>query len=342
MPLMIAALPASTSYQLNSYGFGGGGTAGSSSTNYQINGSAGEVAGSGSSTNYRAGSGENYLKQANVPTITLVNATGIYYNKLLLTIGPQNNPSDALFAVAISTDNFATVTKYIKSDFTIGNSLTFSDYQTYAAWGSGSGQIIRGLVPNGTYTVKAKAYRGKFTESAYGPTATASTTTPSISFDIDVSAIDISTSPPYAISFGSLPVSTVTDSPTKVWVSLDTNAESGGTVYLNALNGGLVSNASNYTIPSVTGDLSVLPEGYGVQGSTATQSSGGPFTLTTPYDGTAQNVALADNSLRQIFSAPAPVSAGRGSFLLKAKTKPLTPASPDYTETLTCTASASF
>lgn len=339
-PILLAALPSSTTYQLNSYGFGSGGTANSSSTNYSMNGSAGEVAGRGSSTNYKAGTGENYLKQANVPTVTLVN-TGLWYGKLRATIGPENNPSDALFAMAISTDNFVT-TKYIKNDFTVTNSLSFADYQTYAAWGSGSGQLIRGLASGTVYTVKAKAYRGKDTESGYGPTATAATDVPSISFDIDVSATNTSTSPPYAISFGNLPVSTVTDSPTKVWVSLDTNADSGGQVYLSAKNTGLLSAATGYNIGSVTGDLAALTEGFGVQGSSATETSGGPFTLTAPYDGTAANVGVADATIREIFSASAPVTAGRGSFILKAKTKPLTPASPDYTETITAIASASF
>src|SRR6185369_5997528 len=102
MMLMLAALPSSSSFKLNSYGFGTGGVDNASSTNYRINGVAGEVAGSQSSTNYAAGAGEAYEKQANVPTATIAN-TGNWYNKLHLLIGPENNPSDALFAVAIST-----------------------------------------------------------------------------------------------------------------------------------------------------------------------------------------------------------------------------------------------
>jgi hypothetical protein len=340
MGLFVASLPASSNFKLNSYGFGGGGTGNSSSTNYRANGVTGEVAGSASSTNYKAGAGEAYEKQANVPIITISNG-GNWYNKLKIVIDSQNNPSDALFAVAISTDNFAT-TQYVKSDLTIGSSLSFSDYQTYAAWGGASGVLLRGLTRSTVYTVKAKAYRGKFTESGYGPTSSASTVDPSLTFDIDVATTDTSTNPPYQINFGNLLVSTVTDSPKKVWVTLDTNGESGGKVYVTGQNAGLRSSAAAYTIGSATGDLSTLAEGFGVQGVSTTQTSGGPLALTSPYNGAGANVGVADTLIREIFNAAAPIVSGRGSFILKAKTKPLTPASGDYAEVLTAIASASF
>ena len=337
---LMAALPASSNYKINSYGFGTGGAGGSSSSNYKINGIAGDTAGHSASANYQAGGGETYAKQANVPLATISNAAS-WYNKLQVVIDAQNNPSDAVFAVAISSDGFVT-TKYIKSDFTVGSSLAFTDYQTLAAWGGGSGSIIRGLASGTTYSVKARAFRGKYTESPYGPVTTAATVYPQISFDIDVAATDINTNPPYQISFGSLPVSTVTDSPTKVWVSIDTNGESGAKVYLSGQYDGLRSAANAYTISALTGDLSALNEGFGAQGTSSTQSAGGPLSLTAPYNGAGANVGLTDTAIREIFSAPAPVTAGRGSFKLKAKTQPLTPASADYTETLTAIAAASF
>src|SRR5258708_6903321 len=109
--LLMASLPASTNYQLNSYGVGTGGTANSSSTNYRINGLSGEQAGSASGSNYKVGAGENYLKQANIPILTLTNGNN-WYDKLKLVLDPQNNPTDAKFVVAISTDGFTT-TKYV-------------------------------------------------------------------------------------------------------------------------------------------------------------------------------------------------------------------------------------
>lgn len=338
--LLMAALPTSGNYKLDSYGFGSGGTAGSDSSNYSVNGLAGEQAGSGASTNYKAGAGEAYLKQANVPTITFSNDDR-WYNKLKLIIGPEANPSDTKFAVAISTDNFVT-TQYVKSDLTVGATLTLTDYLTYAGWGSTTGSLVRGLLPNTVYTVKAKAYSGAFTESGYGPTATASTQDPQLTFDIDVAATDISTNPPYQIDFGTLPVSTVTDTPQLVWVSLDTNGESGGKVYVSAQNSGLKSLLGSYTISSLTGNLAAQPEGFGAQGLSATQVSAGPLALVSPYNGSGSNIGVTDALIREIFTSANPIVSGRGSFVLKAKTKPLTPASSDYTEILTVIAAGGF
>jgi hypothetical protein len=342
--LMLASLPASSSYQLNSYGFGSGGTADSSSATYHANGLAGEVSGKGSSAHYKVRAGENFEKEANVPTIQAFNDDN-WYNKLRIVIGTENNPSNTLYAVAISADGFAT-TQYVKSDFTVGSTQTFSDYLSYAAWGGSSGIIVRGLTPNTIYSVKAKAFRGKFTDSPYGPVADTSlsaTATPELSFDIDISSTDTSTSPPYVVSFGTIPVSTVTNAPVKVWVSLDTNAESGGMVYISGLNGGLKSADASYQINALTGNLATAAEGFGIKGASATQTSGGPLTIDAPYNGSGSNVGLEDTTIREVFnSSGVPIVGGRGSFLLSAKTKPLTPSSPDYTEQLTAIASASF
>lgn len=338
--LLLASLPSSTSYQLNSYGFGTGGTANSTSTNYGINGIAGDTAGSGSSTNYKVGAGETYSKQSNVPIVTLSNAS-TYYNKLNLVLDKQNNPSDALFSIAISNDNFVT-TNYVKNDFTVTSTLSFSNYLTYTGWGGSTGITIRGLARTTTYYAKATAYRGKYSESGYGPVSSAATVDPSVAFEIDVSAIDTTTSPPYLVNMGNLLTGTVTDSPVRVWITIGTNGESGGKVYISGQNTGLKSLVGAYTIPSTTGDITALTEGFGAQSASATQVSGGPLTATSPYNGTGGNIGVTDPIIREIFSASTPLTAGRGSFILKAKSKNLTPSATDYTETLTCIESISF
>ena len=43
-----------------------------------------------------------------------------------------------------------------------------------------------------------------------------------------------------------------------VWVSLDTNAGNGGSVFVYGQNGGLYSVTSGYTISAVAGDLNVI------------------------------------------------------------------------------------
>lgn len=340
---MLATLPSSSNYKLNNYGIGTGGTSNSSSSNYKVNGISGEASiDATNSTNFKNQTGEKGTQQANVPTVTLSNPAN-YYNKLLLVIGPQNNPSDATFAVAISEDNFAADTRYVKSDNTVGASLSFPiDYRTYASWGSASGINVIGLKPNTTYYVKAKAMHDEYTETGYGPVSSVATSPPQLSFDIDVAATDIDTNPPFSINMGNLNAGTVIDSPQRVWVDLDSNGESGAKVYTYSANSGLKSTKATYTISSATADLGSALEGFGAQGQSVGQTSGGPLTITSPYNGSTQNVGLIDTVIREIFTSAGPITAGRGSFLLKAKARASTPAASDYAETVTVIAASSY
>lgn len=339
---LLFAFPASTNFQLKDYGYGGGGTANSTSTNYAIEGIAAEQnATELNGVTYDLGPGLQFTNQANVPPAPTFTNPANYYNKLRLVLDAGSNPSDTLFAIAISTDNFVT-TNYVQSDNTVGATLGLEDYQTYTAWGGGSGFNVIGLSASTTYKVKVKAWQGKFTETGYGPESSAATVGATLTFDIDVSASDTDTNPPYLTNIGDLLAGTVTSSPEKIWVDFDTNGESGGRVYVVASNAGLASSRASYTISSVTGNLTALAEGFGAQGSTATQSSGGPFAIATAYDLTSNNVAVTDTTIREIFTTTSPVVSGRGSFLVKAKSSAVTPAAADYSETLTVIASASF
>lgn len=341
--VFLLALPASTNFQLKDYGYGGGGVANGTSSSYAIEGIAGEQnASTLDGTTYDLGPGLQFTNQANVPPAPTFTNPANYYNKLHLILDIGGNPTDTLFAIAISADNFSADTRYVQSDNTVGTILGLEDYRTYASFGSGSGFNIIGLLPATTYTVKVKAWQGKFTETGYGPTASVATSGAKLTFDIDVSATDTDTSPPFTTNFGNLFAGTVTDSPQKIWVDFDTNGESGGRVYVYATNAGLASTATGHMISAVTGNLTVLSEGFGAQGSSATQSAGGPFALSGTYALSSNNVAITDTTIREIFTASAPVTAGRGSFLLKAKSSAITPAATDYSETLTVIASASF
>ncbi|MEX0649952.1 MAG: hypothetical protein WD200_03050 [Candidatus Andersenbacteria bacterium] len=336
-------MPASSNYQLRGFGFGSGGTADSSSDNYRLNAISGETSSSQlSGSSYDLGSGLNYIQQANVPPAPAFTNDGNYYNKLNLIIDNGSNPTDATFAIAISTDAFASETNYIQSDNTVGATLGSEDYQTYASWGGASGFEVIGLEPGTTYTVKVKAMHGDFTETDWGPTDDAATAEPELSFDIDVSATDSDTSAPFTIDLGDLTAGSVIDSTEKIWVDLDTNAEGGGRVYVVGDNAGLVSSLTAYTIDSSTADLSAATEGYGAQGSSVAESSGGPLSITAAYDLSDDNVGVLDTAIREIFSTENPIVAGRGSFLIKAKSSAVTPAASDYTDILTLIASATF
>lgn len=336
--------PASTNYKITDFTFGGGGTAKSDSTNYSIFGVAGETEfGKPGSANYKAGAGLVYTLQANVPPAPTFTNPSSYYNKLKIVISEGGNPSDAKYAIAISTDNFATDTKYVQNDNTVGASLGLEDWQTYTAWGGAAGVNIIGLSPGTTYTVKAAAKRGNFTESGFGPTAQAATVNASLTFDIDVAATDIETDPPFAIAIGELTAATVITATNKVWVDIDTNGTAGVAVYVYGANAGLTSTATSYTIGAVSNNLAAISEGYGARGSTVAQTSGGPMRRVAPFDGAGDTVGILDSAKRIIFdSTNQPVTAGRASFELKAKASNVAKAATDYADTLTVITSATF
>ena len=331
-------LPASTNYQLKDFGYGGGGVGNGTSGSYAIEGIVGEQnAAKLDGTTYDLGPGLQFSTQANVPPAPAFTNPSSYYNKLKIVLDIGDNPSDTKFAIAISTDSFVSDTRYVQNDDTVGVALGSEDYQTYTNWGGAGGTLIIGLVSGTTYQVKVKAIQGKFTETGYGPTASAATVNPQMTFDIDVSAADVDNSVS-SIALGSLVASTVVDSAEKIWVDFVTNGETGGRVYLYGSNAGLASTRAAYTISAVTGNLTALTEGFGVQGSTATNG----LSEATLYDQTGNTVGIVDTSIREIFTIAAPTTNGRGSFLLKAKSSAVTPAAGDYTETLTIIASASF
>jgi hypothetical protein len=341
--LMLFVMPASTNYEMHDYGIGGGGDTEGSSSNYGLNAMIGEIGGALSDgTNYSLGPGVLFTRQANVPAAPTFTNPSNFYNRLQITLDTGGNPSDARFAVAISSDNFVT-TQYVKSDFTVGSTLSITDYQTYSGWGGGAGVFIVGLQPNTTYSVKVRAMHGKFTETGYSAVAMASTAPVSLTFDLDVSAVDTETAPPYVLNFGTLSPGVITTAGQKIWVDLETNAADGAEVYIRASTNGLTSVSASHTITSLTGNLGSMSQGYGMQVNTVGQASGGPLTVPVPYNFSLDNIGeLNAFTLRAILRSTVPVSGGRASFLLKAKSSTSTPAAADYSQVLTVVAAARF
>lgn len=340
--LALLVFPASSNYQLSEWAVGGGGTDQSQSPNYQTqtitDPAAGEAA---QSTNYQIGPGLPFVEMANVPpTPTLTNPSN-YYNKLHVVINPGNNPTDTKFVIAISTDNFLT-TYYVKADNTVGTTLVSADWRTYAGWGSSTGINILGLSSDTTYYVKVKAEQGDFTESGWGPFASAATASPELTFDIDVAATDTETASPYLVALGELQPSTVTTATDKIWTDFATNADSGGVIYVTGTNNGLKSSVANHTIPGLSADLSGQTEGFGLKVTTITQTSGGPFTADTPFNGGSDVVGSPGTTLIPLSTALAPLVGGRNSIDIKTIISNLTPGATDYTETLTLVAAATF
>jgi len=254
---VLLVFPSSTNYKLRDFSFGAGGEGDSVSANYRVQGIMGEVSGDElSGTNYDLGPGLIFSQQANVPAAPTFENTANFYNKLHFVVDPSGNPSDATFAIAISDDNFVT-TNYIQNDNTIGSTLGAEDYQTYAAWGGASGEFVIGLAPDTTYTIKVKALHGIFTETDFGPIATASTVSPSITFTLGGVAsgtalegvtTDITTTA-NQVAFGELAFNQSTEGANSLTIT--SNAVSGYTVTVDQTDA--FKAVSGTTYPQVSG-----------------------------------------------------------------------------------------
>jgi hypothetical protein len=325
-----AAFSSSSTYVLNSYGIGSGGTNNSSSTTYKLNGNINSQQSSTSptSTTYNDGNGTVNTGQINVPPApALSNGSSTYYNKLLMTINKTADPSDSLYAVAISTNNFST-TSYISATGTIVTSPVF---QSYTAWGGSSGSYITGLANSTTYEVKASAMEGQFSNTNYGAYTSAATVSPSITFSVS----------PNSVSMGSLVPGTVITS-SAITFGLTTNANSGGAIYVYGVHNGLYGASESYTIPATSSTLSSSTSGFGIQVSSVGQTSGGPFTISSPYNGTGSTVGTETTSPSVMTSSSAPIVGATASTVLKAITTGSVPTGSDYSETLTFISAANY
>lgn len=326
---VFAAFSSSTTYQLQNYGLSGAASNDASSTTYQLESSTGQVQSvSTASLSYSTLAGSLQAQQANVPPApALSNGGGTFYNKLGLIINNGGNPSDTTFAVAVSTNNFVT-TNYVQADGSLGASPLFL---TYAAWGGATGTTIIGLSVNTSYQVKASAMQGKYTNSAYGPVASASTVNPSLVFSVSPNSLTL----PNLLSGSIVTSGTIS-------ATISTNASYGGNIYLSDSNAGLRSTVRSYTIPSATVNLSLASNGYGAQGTSVSQTSGGPLAILSPYNVLTTNVGAISTTPRAIFGTTAPIVGGIGNTVIMAKAASTDPAAADYTDTLTFIAAASF
>ena len=242
-----ANLPSSANYALQSYTFGAGGTASSSSTNYSLNGVVGEVEfGSPFSTNYKDEAGLSYMQKANVPAAPTLSTPGVNYDRILFVITPGSNPSDYTYALEISTDSsFLSGVYYINNDGTFGTSLGPSNFRSYIAWGGSSGTFVTGLLSNTTYYIRVAAQQGTYTQSDWGPYASATTNYSTLTFTINHPTITFNN-----LNSGN----SYTDSSQSDMFTTTTNAFNGYTIYgwdnqpLTSPNGTI----ANYTSPNST------------------------------------------------------------------------------------------
>lgn len=334
---VLADLPATTNYQLNSYGFGSGGTSNSSTSTYSLEGLSGEISSQADATSsYNLKPGFIETQQANVPKVTLTNPGG-YYDKLHFVIDQQGNPSDALYALQVcaGSDFPCGSPLYVKADNTLGSTLATADYQLFSAWGGSGGGDVIGLSPSTTYYIRAKATQGNFTESAYGPSSGATTSSQSISFCLySDGSCGSSTN---STSFSNLVANSPTTSSPSLHVSFSTNADSGGNIYIYSTGKLQSTTAPSGAINSSTADLGGASIGYGAHVTTASSLS--PI---TPYILTGTNVGALSSTASTILSTASPVTGAAGTIDLLARVSNTTPAAQDYADVITVIAAASF
>lgn len=356
-----------------------------SSANYQSL----ELAGTGiemgqlSSSLYKIGSGQGYTFMANVPKITcfettttsgttecvslsrgngMVGECGLSgcYDRAMVQIDTQSNPTDTVYSIQLSSDNWATVYVVDGTTRTLKalTSKAIGDYKTKTQWESSpwTHYTVIGLRPDTEYKARATALQGDFTETPPGPSKTATTTLPSVSFDLDIGAdFTADTNAPYAVSLGILTPETEKFQTTqRVKTDISTNAQNGISIYAQDSFSGIRSNSSSYTLSSAAEDLS-LPasgDGFGMQESGTTQdaASEGYVVPGADYDVTGTNVgALSSSSAVRILctllsssgtcgvNTPTWVNGGKALYTFGARASLNAPAKSDYTDTLTFT-----
>jgi hypothetical protein len=217
-----AESPASDHYKLDSYDFGGGGMVDASGSGIHLNGILGQAqSDQASSGGYNTNAGLQYENQANTPQAPTFTNPANTYDRLKFGLNPGDDPTDTVYAIAISGDDWTT-TQYVKNDYSVGNSLDSGDWLTFDTWGGTGGNYVTGLAPDTAYKIKIKAMHGNGTESDYGPEAQATTAEPSLTFGIDHDSV----------TFDELTsTNNFTDSTKSTTITTSTNAYNGYIVY---------------------------------------------------------------------------------------------------------------
>ncbi len=306
----------STNFKIKGDNLSGGSSSGSSS-NYGVIGDINPFSDLSESASFRQEVGYSPRIQANTPYPATLENDYEYYDRLLIIIDASSNPSDTLFAVAISDNNFATH-QYVQSDGTVSNTLGMEDYRTYVSWGEGSGSFILGLNQNTDYKVRVKALNGDFTETGYSSDSNeVSTTVPYVSMAVTDSEL----------TFGVLNVNSVSQTSTTS-VVVASNAYSGYQVYVNDKGndvlGGLFNGGSSL-IESNDGTLVSGFEGYGAQASSLTA------TIDPVFNVSGNVVGGLDLGTTELFSNTTAVSGESTNVQFKATMSPNTVAG-EYTD----------
>jgi hypothetical protein len=258
---------------------------------------------------------------------------------------PSTNPSDTLYAIQISTDNFVSDIRYIDgSTNEPKNSVTLNDFRTKSQWESETFNIL-GLQEGTQYYLRIIALHGDFTQTEEGPPETATTGQASCSFDIDIadeSGTTAETDPPFNITFTGdnalLAGAGTVVADNLVWMDAETNGSGGFAIVQRGKNGGLYSPTLAAQINSVNGDLDTLSEGFGLQNyyiDYATDTGLGTITAESNYNGSVSNVGIVDTDWNKVYDSSGPTVTGRMALYVMARAGSDKQGATDYQESIT-------
>ena len=266
------------------------------------------------------------------------------YNKARFEINTNGNPSDTLYAVTISSDNFSTDIKYVDGATFEPESVAnhnINDFRTETYWETEVFNI-QGLLANTTYHIKITALSGDFTQSDYSITANTTTGEGSLLFDIDIApttGVSTETSSPYTISFTGNDDLVAGAAPTTayslVWLDIASNSEGGVAVIQFGKNGGLYSATTTQTIVSANTNLDTTTEGFGLQSYYVNNDSSsylGDLTTESNYAGSINTVGIVGTTASKIYDGDGPIQNGRTAMYLKARASTSRTPSNDYSE----------
>jgi hypothetical protein len=270
------------------------------------------------------------------------------YDRARFEINTNSNPTDTLYSIQISQDNFSSDISYIDgSTYEIENynSHNINDFRTKTQWETDTYNVL-GLEQGTQYYIRIIALHGDFTETESGPSESATTAGTSSSFDIDIanaSGYTSETDAPFAITFSGTNsllagAGTVT-ADNLIWLDATTNGSGGFAIVQKGANGGLYSTTRSVQIDSITGNLDTSTEGFGLQSYYIdyddSSSELGDISATTNYSGSISNVGIVDTDWNKVYDADGPIVGGRMAMYLKARAGTDKQGATDYNETIT-------
>jgi hypothetical protein len=297
-----------------------------------------------------SGSSDCALPAINPDGMVAICGYGGCFDRARFEIDPQDNTSEVLYSIRVSTDPMWGSWKFVDGGtHTLEDiaSHDINDYKTKDDWEQTvNGFNLLGLKPNTRYYIKATALKGDFTESIPSVENVSTTTgNPSIYFDIDIDddlGFATETSGPYSVGFGVVSPGIVTNADNNIWIDLQSNSTNGVYSYVESENGGLSSSLANYTIVSNTIDLSSVNQGYGLIAISLSEDALGPLESVSPYNGSGQNVGELSTSPLLMLESTSAILGGRASLGIKLRTDLDTPAGNDYRDRLIFSVLGSF